>query len=60
MTEKKEMTQQQQQSEDLMNGAAIILSDGREVPITDTMVRQSLDSMVEFANDLPEQDSASS
>lgn len=61
MTEKKEMMQQQQQqSEDLMNGAAIILSDGREVPITDTMVRQSLDSMVEFADDPSEQDSASS
>ena len=60
MTEKKEMMQQEQQSEDMMNGAAILLSDGREVPITDTMVRQSLDSMVEFANDSAEQDPASS
>ncbi len=58
MTEKKQM--QQQQSEDLMNGAAIILSDGREVPITDTMVRQSLETMLEVTNDPSEQDSASS
>lgn len=60
MTEKKEMMQQKQQSEDLMNGAAIILSDGQEVPITDTMVRQSLDSLVRSSNDAAEQDSASS
>ncbi|MEX0604218.1 MAG: PA1571 family protein [Marinobacter sp.] len=60
MTEKKEMMQQEKQSEDLMNGAAIILSDGREVPITDTMVRQSLDAMVEPINDPSEQNSASS
>jgi hypothetical protein len=59
MTEKKEMMQQQQ-SEDWMNGAAIILPDGREVPITDTMVRQSLDSMTEQVNDPSEQDPASS
>ncbi|MEQ5833420.1 hypothetical protein J3364_00195 [Marinobacter sp. NFXS9] len=28
-----------------MNGAAIILSDGREIPITDTMVRDSLEKL---------------
>ncbi|WP_162628822.1 MULTISPECIES: PA1571 family protein [Marinobacter] len=36
------MTQQQPQTESWMNGAAIVLSDGREVPITDAMVRSSL------------------
>lgn len=60
MTEKNEMMQQKQQSDDLMNGAAIILSDGREVPITDTMVRQSLDSIIEVSNDASKHDSSSS
>ncbi|WP_152206882.1 PA1571 family protein [Marinobacter changyiensis] len=60
MTEKKEVMQQKQQSEDLMNGAAIILSDGQEMPITDTMVRQSLDSIVESSNHPSERDQASS
>tara|TARA_R100000687_G_scaffold75833_1_gene67486 strand:- start:355 stop:525 length:171 start_codon:yes stop_codon:yes gene_type:complete len=34
-----------QSTESWMNGAAIILSDGREIPITDTMVRSSLEKL---------------
>ncbi|MGP4842652.1 PA1571 family protein [Marinobacter sp. 1Y8] len=34
-----------QSTETWMNGAAIILSDGREIPITDTMVRSSLEKL---------------
>lgn len=60
MTEKNEMMQQKQQPEDFMNGAAIILSDGREMPITDTMVRQSLDAMDESSNNASEHDPESS
>ncbi|WP_203140765.1 PA1571 family protein [Marinobacter mangrovi] len=39
------MTEQQPTAESWMNGAAIILSDGREIPITDTMVRDSLEKL---------------
>lgn len=60
MTEKNEMMQQKQQPEDFMNGAAIILSDGREMPITDTMVRQSLDAMDESSSNASEHDPESS
>ncbi|WP_168203161.1 PA1571 family protein [Marinobacter fonticola] len=34
-------------TESWMNGAAIVLSDGREIPITDTMVRKSLEELAE-------------
>lgn len=48
--ENKEMLQREQSSEPSMNGAAIVLSDGREVPITDTMVRKSLESLAGSAS----------
>ncbi|BES71090.1 hypothetical protein RE428_21080 [Marinobacter nanhaiticus D15-8W] len=41
------MKQENHETESWMNGAAIVLSDGREVPITDTMVRQSLEELAE-------------
>lgn len=41
------MKQENRTTESWMNGAAIVLSDGREVPITDTMVRQSLEDLAE-------------
>ncbi|WP_166265806.1 PA1571 family protein [Marinobacter caseinilyticus] len=51
MTELTNMMQERQQSEPWMNGAAIVLSDGREVPITDTMVRKSLDALTHSGPD---------
>ncbi|WP_166255417.1 PA1571 family protein [Marinobacter salicampi] len=45
------MLQQTQSSEPWMNGAAVVLSDGREVPITDTMVQQSLEALASNSND---------
>ncbi|WP_158007612.1 PA1571 family protein [Marinobacter sp. X15-166B] len=45
MTEGSAMLQQKHDKESGMNGAAIVLPDGREVPITDTMVRQSLEAL---------------
>lgn len=51
MTEVDKVMQERQRPESWMNGAAIILSDGREVPITDTMVRQSLESLAESGHD---------
>ncbi|SDW56608.1 PA1571 family protein [Marinobacter mobilis] len=47
MREDNTVMQQKQSAEPWMNGAAIVLSDGREVPITDTMVRQTLDSLIQ-------------
>ena len=44
------MLQREQHQEPSMNGAAIVLSDGREVPITDTMVRDSLESLAESSH----------
>lgn len=46
MREGNTVMQQKHNPEPWMNGAAVVLSDGREVPITDTMVRQSLESMI--------------
>lgn len=46
MIEGNTVMQQKYNPEPWMNGAAVVLSDGREVPITDTMVRQSLESMI--------------
>ncbi len=40
------MLQQKQSPEPWMNGAAIVLSDGREIPITETMVRLSLEAIL--------------
>lgn len=48
--EVKVMLQREQSNEPSMNGAAIVLSDGREVPITDTMVRKSLESLAESSS----------
>ncbi|SFM51349.1 PA1571 family protein [Marinobacter zhejiangensis] len=47
MREGNTVMQQKHMSEPWMNGAAIVLSDGREVPITDTMVRQTLESLIQ-------------
>lgn len=47
MREDNTVMQQKQSPEPWMNGAAVVLSDGREVPITDTMVRQTLDSLIQ-------------
>lgn len=47
------MTQQQMSAESWMNGAAIILSDGREIPITDTMVRNTLEQLSEKEEEKP-------
>ncbi|MDX1633004.1 MAG: hypothetical protein R3280_00055 [Marinobacter sp.] len=41
------MLHKRQNPEPEMNGAAIVLSDGREVPITDTMVKQALDNLAQ-------------
>ena len=41
------MNQENREKESWMNGAAIVLSDGREIPITDTMVRRSLEELAE-------------
>lgn len=41
------MKHENRTAESWMNGAAIVLSDGREVPITDTMVQQSLEKLAE-------------
>lgn len=51
MTEDKTVLQQKHDEESLMNGAAVILADGREVPITDAMVQQSLEAFVESKNE---------
>lgn len=45
MREGNTVLQQKHNPEPWMNGAAVVLSDGREVPITDTMVRQSLEAL---------------
>ncbi|MDX1459167.1 MAG: hypothetical protein R3276_16365 [Marinobacter sp.] len=47
------MVQHKQNPEPWMNGAAIVLSDGREVPITDTMVRQTLDQILKGQPERP-------
>lgn len=47
------MTQQNTSAESWMNGAAIVLSDGREIPITDTMVRDSLAKLAEENEEEP-------
>lgn len=54
MMEVDDVLHQKHTAEPWMNGAAIVLSDGREVPITDSMVRQSLDAIV-GATEEPEQ-----
>lgn len=45
------MLHKRQSAEPWMNGAAIVLSDGREVPITDTMVKKSLESLADAASE---------
>ncbi|MDX1754784.1 MAG: hypothetical protein R3175_01865 [Marinobacter sp.] len=47
------MVQPKQSPEPWMNGAAIVLSDGREIPITETMVRQSLERLLKSQPELP-------
>lgn len=47
MTKDESMLHKRQNPEPEMNGAAIVLSDGREVPITDTMVKQALDNLAQ-------------
>ncbi|WP_334312385.1 PA1571 family protein [Marinobacter sp. SS21] len=46
MREGNTVLQQKQSPESWMNGAAIVLSDGREIPITETMVRLSLEALL--------------
>lgn len=43
------MIQQKQNPEPWMNGAALVLSDGREVPITDRMVQRALEALLQPA-----------
>lgn len=45
MMEVDDVLQQKHTAEPWMNGAALVLSDGREVPITDSMVRRSLEAI---------------
>lgn len=47
MMETDEVIQPEHKAEPWMNGAAIVLANGREVPITDSMVRQSLEKIAE-------------
>lgn len=56
MTKDQSMLQQKQSSEPWMNGAAVVLSDGREVPITDTMVQQSLKALASDLEDTSKPD----
>ena len=56
MREGNTVIQQKQNPEPWMNGAAVVLSDGREVPITDTMVRQSLESLIQPSCEQPPRD----
>ncbi|MDV2079059.1 PA1571 family protein [Marinobacter xestospongiae] len=49
MREGKTVIQQKQNPEPWMNGAALVLSDGREVPITDRMVQRALETLLQPA-----------
>ncbi|WP_413231708.1 PA1571 family protein [Marinobacter sp.] len=53
MREGNAVVQPKQSPEPWMNGAAIVLSDGREIPITETMVRQSLERLLKSQPELP-------